>query len=139
MEPGVRPGAEVPPRPWPGLCERRCPRPSWRPGSLDQDPRLEDVARRLAAGRSSRRLVVVPLLFGGGPHLLSDLARRVAGNRWEVVLTPPLAAQPALLTALVEWTAEAVHRNADRLPRERWDSQSRSVGSSGWSRARRVT
>lgn len=74
---------------------------------LDEAPRLEDVAGSL----SDRPVVAAPLLMGGGPHVLVDLARALSEPRTSSGLAretetlrilPPILEWPELASLTLE-------------------------------------
>jgi sirohydrochlorin ferrochelatase len=65
---------------------------------LDQEPLVEQAARKLSAAR----IVVVPFLLGGGPHLERDLGTRLAqATSVPCTLGRGLLEDPALAGALI--------------------------------------
>jgi sirohydrochlorin ferrochelatase len=69
---------------------------------LDESPHLSDVSGSLG----DRAVVAVPLLMGGGPHVLVDLARALTMHRTSLEETlrtlPPMLEWPELVSLTLE-------------------------------------
>jgi sirohydrochlorin ferrochelatase len=83
---------------------------------LDESPHLSDVSGSLGDGP----VVAVPLLMGGGPHVLVDLARALTAPRASLgrdIMTETLRVLPPILEwpELVSLTLEAID-STSRIP-----------------------